>query len=164
MAGFMKLAGMDGDSKNQAFPQYIRIDSMSSEITREIPESARGNQRAKGHTILNNISVSRQLDKSSTQLQKFVAAGTVITKAKICFANMYGATNQYQTYLQYELENVILASYSISCDSEGEDLPKEELTLAYTKVTWTFNGFDETGKPVDTGIAAHYDLTTDVAG
>ena len=72
MAGFMKLDGLTGDSKNVAFTGYIRIDSMSSEITREIPESARGNQRAKGHTILNNISVTRQLDASSTELQRRV--------------------------------------------------------------------------------------------
>ena len=38
MAGFMKLDGMTGDSKNQAFEGYIRIDTMGSGINREIPE------------------------------------------------------------------------------------------------------------------------------
>ena len=163
MAGFMKLYDMPGDSKNVAFKEYIRIDSMSSEITREIPESARGNQRAKGHTILNNISVSRQLDRSSTDLQKKVATGDVIKEVKIVFANMYGSTGAYQAYLTYTLSYVVLASYSISCDAEGEDLPKEELTLSYTKAVWDYKDFNEKGEPGN-NYTASYDLTTDVAG
>ena len=162
MAGFMKLDGLTGDSKNQAFTGYIRIDSMSAEITREIPESARGNQRAKGHTILNNISVTRQLDASSTELQRMVATGKVISSAIIVFANMYGDSGKYQPYLQYTLQNVVLASYSISCDSDGEDLPKEELTLSYTKVEWKYIPYDEKG--AQGGQVVHsYDLTADAA-
>ena len=163
MAGFMKLDGMTGDSKNQAFEGYIRIDTMGSGINREIPESARGNQRAKGHTILNNISVSRQLDKSSTTLQKKVAIGDVIPEIEIVFANMYGSTGKYQAYLTYTLTNVVLASYSISCDAEGEDLPKEELTLSYTKAIWKYTDFDEKGGN-GSNYSASYDLTTDTAG
>jgi len=163
MAGFMKLDGLTGDSKNAAFEGYIRIDSMSSEITREIPESARGNQRAKGHTVLNNISISRQLDASSTPLQQKVATGNVIPSAIIVFANMYGSSGKYQAYLKYTLSNVVLASYSISCDADGEDLPKEELTLSYTKVEWSYTPFDEKGG-VGAAVIHNYDLTTDVAG
>ena len=162
MAGFMKLDGLKGDSKNQAFTDYIRIDSMSSEITREIPESARGNQRAKGHTLLNNISVTRQLDASSTELQRMVATGKVIPTATVVFANMYGDSGKYQPYLQYKLENVVLASYSISCDSDGEDLPKEELALSYTKVTWSYTPYDEKGAS-QASVTNSYDLTTDTA-
>ena len=163
MAGFMQLDGLTGDSKNQAFTGFIRIDSMSSEITREIPESARGNQRAKGHTLLNNISVTRQLDASSTELQRFVSIGKVIPKATVVFANMYGDSGKYQPYLKYELENVVLASYSISCDSDGEDLPKEELTLSYTKVEWSYTPYDEKGAQ-SASVTHNYDLTTDSAG
>jgi len=163
MAGFMKLDGLTGDSKNAAFAGYIRIDSMSSEITREIPESARGNQRAKGHTVLNNISISRQLDASSTPLQKMVATGAVVPQAIIVFANMYGSSGKYQAYLKYTLSNVVLASYSISCDADGEDLPKEEFSLSYTKVTWEYTPFDEKGGS-SAAVVHDYDLTTDVAG
>lgn len=162
MAGFMKLDNMEGDSKNQAFPNYIRIDTMGSNITREIPESARGNQRAKGHTIFGNINITRQLDKSSTQLQKKVAIGDVIPTVTIVFANMYGNAGKYQAYLTYTLSNVVLAEYSIACDSEGEDLPKEELTLSYTKAIWKYQDFDEKGAAADK-YETSYDLTTDTA-
>ena len=162
MAGFMKIDNLPGDSQNETFKDYIRIDSMSSEITREIPESARGNQRAKGHTILNNISVSRHLDRSSTGLQKKVAIGEVIPTVIIVFANMYGSGGKYQAYLTYTLTNVVLASYSISCDAEGEDLPKEELTLSYTRAEWKYQDFDEKGNTASI-YPASYDLTTDTA-
>ncbi len=162
MAGFMKLDGMTGDSKNQAFEGYIRIDTMGSGINREIPESARGNQRAKGHTTFGNISITRQLDKSSTALQKRVAIGDVIPTVTIVFANMYGSAGKYQAYMTYTLSNVVLASYSISCDSEGEDLPKEELELSYTKAIWKYTDFDEKGASAG-NYEASYDLTTDTA-
>ncbi len=161
MAGFLQLAGLKGDSESTVFKDYIRIDSMTSEITREIPESARGNQRAKGHTNLNNIGLSRQLDKSSTELQKMTATGVVIPTATIVFANMYGG--KMQPYLKYVLENVILVQYSISCDSSGEDLPKEDLALGYTKVTWTYTPYDVKGA-AGSATTNNYDLTTDTAG
>jgi len=158
----MKLGNLEGDSQNQAFPGYIRIDSMTSGITREIPESARGNQRAKGHTIFPNITITRQLDKSSTSLQKKVAIGDVIPTATVVFANMYGSAGKYQAYLTYTLSNVVLAEYSITCESEGEELPKEELTLSYTKAIWKYQDFDEKGGAAK-NYEASYDLTTDTA-
>ena len=131
-------------------------------ITREIPESARGNQRAKGHTTFGNISITRQLDKSSTALQKRVAIGDVIPTVTIVFANMYGSAGKYQAYMTYTLSNVVLAEYSISCESEGEELPKEELTISYTKAIWKYQDFDEKGGAGE-NYEASYDLTTDTA-
>ena len=75
---------------------------------------------------------------------------------------MYGSAGKYQAYMTYTLSNVVLASYSISCDSEGEDLPKEELELSYTKAIWKYTDFDEKGASAG-NYEASYDLTTDTA-
>ena len=75
---------------------------------------------------------------------------------------MYGSGGKYQAYLTYTLSNVVLAEYSISCESEGEELPKEELTISYTKAIWKYQDFDEKGGAGE-NYEASYDLTTDTA-
>ena len=43
-----------------------------------------------------------------------------------------------EPYLKYKLENVIISSFGFHGNSSGNPLPTEDLSLNYTKATWTY--------------------------
>ena len=146
MPAFINLGDIKGEATDDKHKDWIIIQSMSSPIYRSIPEGAKDAQRTKGETTLGDIVVVRELDKSSTKLQEACANGTFFKKVDVHFFFILG--NSQEPYLKYELENVIVSSYSFHGNSAGDPLPSEEITLGYTKSTWTYVILDpETGKP-----------------
>jgi type VI secretion system secreted protein Hcp len=146
MAAFLQLEGIEGESTDKQHDKWIIIQSMSSPIFRSIPEGARDSQRSRGDTTLGDVVVVRELDKSSVKLQEASANGKFYPKAKINFTSQVG--DKQEPYLKYELENVIITSYSVHANAEGDPLPTEEVTLNCTKATWTYVTLNpKTGEP-----------------
>ena len=147
MPAFIDFGGeIPGEATDKGHKDWIIIQSLSSPIFRSVPEGAKDAQRTKGETTLGDIVVVRELDKSSTKLQKACADGTFYKKVEIHFCTT--VQNKQEPYLKYTLENVIVTSYSIHANASGDPLPSEEITLGYTGVEWTYVIVDpETGKP-----------------
>ena len=105
---------------------------------------AKDQQRTKGDTTLGDICIVRELDKSSVKLEEACANGTFFKEVEIHFTTQ--VKNKQETYLTYKLANVIITSYSIHVNEKGDPNASEEITLAYTKVEWTYTLIN-----VDTG-------------
>ncbi len=135
MPAFMKLGDIKGESTDQGHKDWILIESMSSPIYRNIPEGARDNERMRGRTTIGDVVCVRQLDKSSVKLQEACANGTFFKEVEIHLCSQ--VKNKAEPYLKYKLENVIITSYSFHGTADGGK-PSEEITMNYTKVTWTF--------------------------
>ena len=70
MPAYVKIGDIKGEATDQDHKDWIIIESMSSAISRSIPSGAKDQQRTKGETVLADINLVRQLDKSSTKLQE----------------------------------------------------------------------------------------------
>ena len=136
MPAFMKLGDVKGEATDQDHKDWIIIESMSSPISRSIPEGAKDQQRSRGETTLGDIALSRQLDKSSTKLQEACANGTFYPEVEVHFCTT--VKNKQEPYLKYKMKNVIVSSYSFSGMAAGDPLPSEMVTLSYTEVEWTY--------------------------
>ena len=146
MAAFLQLEGIEGEATDKKHDKWIIIQSMGSPIFRSIPEGARDSQRSRGDTTLGDVVVVRELDKSSVKLQESAANGKFYPKAKIHFTSQVG--DAQEPYLKYELENVIVTSYSLHANATGDPLPSEGVTVNCTKATWTYVTLDpKTGEP-----------------
>ena len=44
-----------------------------------------------------------------------------------------------QIYLSYQLENVVVKSWSMSGDSDADSVPMDEFSIAYTTIEYSFN-------------------------
>lgn len=90
-----------------------------------------------------HVTLIKRIDKASPLLFKRCVDGTVVPLVTVQLTREDG-----QTYLKYELRNVMVSSISHGGDLDGDGLPDEtlELTLGGAKLTYT--QFDATGKPV----------------
>ncbi len=130
------MASIKGDVSNPDHKEWIMIESVSAPIQRSIASGARNQGRTQGETTLADISVVKQLDKSSTKIQEAVAKGDFQKEVLIHLTT--DTQGKEEPYLKYKLENVIISSYSFHGNSSGSPLPTEQLTLNYTKATWTY--------------------------
>lgn len=136
MAAYMKADPIKGQITEVNHKEWIEVKSMSAPIFRSIAQGAKNTQRTQGDTTLGDIVVVRNLDKSSVDLQKACADGTLLKSVELHFTTQI--KNKQETYLSYKLSNVIISSYSIHVNEKGDPTASEEITLAYTKAEWTY--------------------------
>ena len=146
MPAFMKMDPLKGEATDDGHKEWIIIQSMSAPIFRSIPQGAKDQQRTKGETVLGDVVVVRQLDKSSTKLQEACAQGTFFKEAEFHFCTT--VKNKQEPYLKYKLSDAIISSYSFHGTADASPIPTEEFTINFTKAEWTYVTVDpKTGDP-----------------
>jgi type VI secretion system secreted protein Hcp len=140
MGAFMKLGDVKGEATDSAHKDWIIIESMSAPVHRTVPEGAKDQQRSRGHTVLGDVVIVRQLDKSSTKLQENCANGTYFKEVEIHFCTQ--VKNKQEPYLEYKLQDVIITSYSFHGVESGQPIPSEQITLNCTGAEWTYKVID----------------------
>ncbi|MBI4586174.1 MAG: type VI secretion system tube protein Hcp [Planctomycetes bacterium] len=136
MPAYLKIGEIKGEATEQGHKEWVIIQSMSDNIARSIPQGSRDQQRARGETTLADISLVRQLDKSSVTLKTACANGTFFPEVEIHFCTQ--VKNKQEPYLIYKLKNVIVTSYSFSGNASGDPVPVENVTLGFSEVEWTY--------------------------
>lgn len=140
MAAFMKIDGIKGEATETKHKDWIIIQSLDSSIHRTIPAGAKDSQRSRGETALGDISVVRELDKSSPKLAEACATGLYYKEVQIDFTT--DVNNKPEVYLTYTLKNVIVSGYSFHGVSSGDPLPTEDVSLSFTDIEWKYVEFD----------------------
>jgi type VI secretion system secreted protein Hcp len=136
MPAFMKLGDVKGEATDDGHKDWIIIESMGASIHRTVPEGAKDQQRTKGHTVLSDVSIVRQLDKSSVKLLENCANGTFFDEVEIHFCTT--VKNKQEPYLKYKLKNAIISGFSQHAVESGNPLPSEEFTMNFVSVEWTY--------------------------
>lgn len=136
MPAYMKLGDIKGESTDDGHKDWILLESMSAPIHRTIPQGAKDMQRTKGETVLGDVVVQRQLDKSSTKLAEACANGTFFKEVEIHFCTT--VKNKNEPYLTYKLKDVIVSSYSFHGTASGNPLPAEDITLGFSEIEWNY--------------------------
>ena len=140
MGLFIKIDGIEGESTDAAHAKWILADSASLPVFRSIPGGAVDMQRTKGETSLGDISLTRQLDKSSPKLFEACALGKFNKEVLVEFTTTVGGKTE--TYLKWKLENVVFTGYSVHGNSSGEPLPSEQTSMNFSKITYTYTECD----------------------
>ena len=162
MPAFMKMGDIKGEATDEGHKEWIIIDSLSAGISRSIPQGAKDQQRTKGETMLGDVVVVRQLDKSSTKLQEACASGKFFTEVEVHFCTTVKA--KQEPYLKYKLKDVIVSSYAFSGMASGSPLPSETVSLGFTGAEWTYIVVDpKTGDPKG-NVPGKYEPGTGKAG
>jgi type VI secretion system secreted protein Hcp len=136
---FLDIQGIPGESTVPAHKGSIEVLSWSWGLSQVSNSGAVAVSRERtGH-----VTLIKRIDKATPLLFKRCVDGTPITLATVQLTREDG-----QTYLKYELKNVMVSSIVHGGDVDGDGRPDEtlELTLGGAKLTYT--EFDATGKPV----------------
>jgi type VI secretion system secreted protein Hcp len=138
---FLKIEGVDGESDGKDCRKcWIEIESIAWGTPTPSPARAGGGGGGAGKVSVHDISMTPSTDRSTPKLQEAVAKGTHIKKA-VLFVRKAG--KEQQEYLTYELENVLISSFSAQNNTGGQ-APSESFSLNLTKITYSWT--DASGK------------------
>lgn len=139
MPAFIKFNGgngIEGEATDSGHDKWVLIQDLQSNILRTIPSGAKDQQRTKGETQLHDVTLIRQLDKSSPKLAEACANGTFYNDVQVDFCTQ--VKGKQEPYLSVKLKNVIVTSYNLSANHTGNPLPSESVGLGYTDIEWTY--------------------------
>ena len=142
---YLKIEGVPGESVDADHKGEIEVMSWSLGASQPTSPrfggSAASGRMAQGAPVSppqgpGAITVSKPYDPASVKLMQACAQGKHFPKATLTVRKAGGGQQEYMTY---ELENVMISSYSLSPQSgasSGGDRPMESLSLNYTKITY----------------------------
>ncbi len=145
MAGYIKFDGVDGEFQDKDHKNWSVIEAFSQMISK--PGNGTGVTRRRGDVVLDDIVITKQLDKSSTKLAESLCKGKVFPKVEIDVTASYTDAGRV-TFYRYELKNVQITSYSISgATSSGQDhAVTEQMMLNFEEIKVTYTECDNAGK------------------
>ncbi len=144
MAAYIKFEGIDGEAKDKDHKSWSDILSFSQGVSKP-GGGATGATRRRGDTIVDDIVVAKELDKSSPKIAESVCKGKVFPKVEIHLTASYTDAGRV-TYYAYELKNAQVCGYDISGSGQSEDVPTEQLSLNFEEIMVTYTETDEAGK------------------
>jgi type VI secretion system Hcp family effector len=146
MAGFIKFDGVDGEFQDKDHKNWSVIESFSQQIHKPAGTGT-GSTRRRGDVILDDILVSKLIDKASTKLAESVCKGKVYPKVEIHVTASYTDAGRV-TYYAYELKNVQISSYTISgsTGANNDHALAETMTLNFEEIKVTYTECDNAGK------------------
>src|SRR5262245_34560480 len=141
MAAYLKLKGLDGESRDAGHEKWIKVVSLSYSVHRSTQEGARDEQRHRGTTTASDIMVIREQDLTSPKLMHQTATGKPFDDAEIHLT--HEAHDKNEPYYVIKLKNPLITGYSFHGDGSG--VPTEEFSINYTEREDTYQAFDDKG-------------------
>ena len=148
---YMKFDGIEGLSRPGHYAGWHEVMTWNWGMQNAI-EQHTGQQRM-GRISVSDITFSKGTDKASALFIQNCTKGDHIKKVEI---NFTAGTQQSQKYAVMTLENVVIASYNISCDAEN--FPTESMTLNFTKYNLEFSKLDPESGKIEAGAKFAYDI------
>ena len=157
---YMNVAGMTGESQDVNHPNWIDVLLFSHNIS-VAGSGSMGSSRRPARPQHQDISIVKEIDKTSPKLALFCCNGTHIPQIEIEFCRIEDG----KVYMKYVLTDVIISSVapSYSHRAAGEFTHTEQVTLRYSKIKWTYTEYDDTGNPKG-NVEAWWDVTTGTGG
>jgi type VI secretion system secreted protein Hcp len=155
----LDLGSIQGESQSALHGQEIEISSYSWGTSSSAVRSAAGSPKG-GKPTVSEITVTKQIDKSSPQLFNASWSNQLIKTATIAISKTTGA-GKPEDYFVITLTNVYITSIQ---QSHSKDLPahqtgSETVTLNFQKVNIDYKVQMGSGLLASAGSAA-YDLTS----
>jgi type VI secretion system secreted protein Hcp len=146
---YMKYDGIDGSVTATGHEKWIELQSAQMGVHRQVTSAqGRGENREASVPSVSEIVVTKDLDAASTNLFRAALYGEG-KKVKIDFCKT--DKDKFEPFLQLELENTLVSSFSQSgSGGDTHSRPMESLTLNFTKIQYNTIGMDKanaTGKP-----------------
>jgi type VI secretion system secreted protein Hcp len=132
---FARIDGIEGESSDHKHPGWIEMISYTTGLNQTASSTASsaggaGAERAD----FNAFSFTKLLDQATPQLALACAAGTHIDAVLI---ELCRAGTEKQPFMQYRLSDCLIRSVEAS-GTQGEDVPSEDVEIAYGKIEWRY--------------------------
>lgn len=162
---FIKIDGVQGESRDAKHKDWIEVLSMGSSVNQmaSVSSSSHGSKSAE-RANFSDFSFTKALDKATPFIAFACASGQHFPKAvvEICRA---GGTDK-EVFMRYTLSDVLVTSYSVNGTGgggDGESIPTENVHLSYGKIEWNYIPTDQTTGRAQGNISKGWDIRTNKA-
>jgi type VI secretion system secreted protein Hcp len=132
---FLKLDGITGESNAAGFAGYLELTSFSFGATNSAAATSRSTGAGTGRAKPLEMSVTKNIDKSSPILMLRTAEGKLIKTGQVQVA----AQGDRLVYLKIVLTDVLVSSYRIDTDTGlASGLPQESFALSFDKIQYSY--------------------------
>jgi type VI secretion system Hcp family effector len=135
---FIKFGDLRGESTDMYHKEWCDMVTFQQGQSGRV--AVEGGRRQVGNPQFDEISVIKSVDKVSPKLGEAVCQSTVYPVVRIDLQRL--VHGGYQTYLVYELRNVLVSSYNVVPTEDIDARPIEEVTLNFDRITVTYTEFD----------------------
>ena len=144
MAAYLKYGEIKGESLatgHKGSDGWIEIGSVQWGCGRSIatPVGTSSKREASAPNV-SEVVVTKMMDSTSPKLCQEALIGKAVT-AEINLVET--GSDKLETYLTVKLTNAMISSYSFS---SGGDRPSESLAINFTKIEYTYQGYDDQHK------------------
>ena len=143
MAGFVKFDGVDGEATDTNHEKWCELLAFEQGYSKPGGGST-GSSRRRGAAIVEDVVLTKELDKASPKIAEACLKGKVFPKVEIELTRSFGDAGN-GVYLRYELKNVQVTSYSIGSEDVNRIYPKEVMSLNFEEIKVTYTEYDDTG-------------------
>jgi len=144
MAAYIKFEGVSGEAQDKDHKEWSDILSFQQGL-HQPGSGATGPTRRRGDVIVEDLHVTKELDKASPKIAESICKGKVFPKVEIHVTASYTDASRV-TYYAYELKNVLVTSYNVSGSAQAEDVPTEDISLDFEEFKVTYTEADNQGK------------------
>ena len=136
---FLKLDGIDGESKDEKHEKEIDVESFSWGAT----QRGELGQRKSGKVAMADFHFTMAASKASPQLMQYCAFGKPIPKAVLTIRK---AGQKQQEYMKVTLSDVMISSYQTDGQAGANTIPKEQISLNFGKIEILYQEQLESGQ------------------
>lgn len=150
---FLKLKGVEGESKDHKHKNEIDVESFSWGET-QTGSHAFGGGGGAGKVQMQDFHFVMKHNKASPKLFLTCATGEHIGEAVLTCRKAGG---KQEEFLVVTMSDLLVSSYQTSGSAHGDVVPTDQISMNFSKIQFKYSQQDEKGKvgnPVITG----YDL------
>ncbi len=155
---FLKLTDVKGESKDHQHAGEIEIESFSWGAT-QLGASSHGTGAGAGKVSMNDFHFVMRNNSASPTLFLFCANGKHLTEAKLTCRKAGG---KQEKFLEVVMNDVLVSSYQTG-GSQGGEVPMDQISLNYSKITIDYLAQDEKGITKSAG-KKWWDMKTNQGG
>ena len=133
---FLCIEGAPGESLDKRYMDCIDVLAWSWGMSQS-GTTHTGGGTGEGKVAVQDLSVTKWVDKSTPILMSHTASGKVFPKVELYVHNACGNCDTSVPYFRLALENILVSSVSTG-GSGGEDRLTENISLNFSKVDWCY--------------------------
>ena len=140
---FVKIGDIKGESTDRDHVEWIDLLQVSFAVERDSSAGTSGQTRQRASATFGDLVVVKEVDASTPKLQEAIATGKTIPSVKIDFTQ--DLEGKRVPYLQWELKNARVSSYSFSGSADSSTVPTEQISLNFEEIKVTYTKFNSDG-------------------
>ena len=156
---FLKLNGIEGESKDSKHPAEIQLETVSWGSSNAASFNY-GGGGGTGKVTMQDIHFTKVIDKASTKLFLACCQGKHIPDAILTFRKAGG---EQEEYFQVKLKDLMISNITWSDHAGGGTLAQEQGSLAFTEIQFDYKEQGKDGK-LQGAISAKWNVKENKGG